>query len=189
MKPKIAVIIGSIRPVRNGDKIGQWFMNQVQSRDDMEFTLIDLADEKLPFLNEPKLPAAGDYEQASTQAWASKIATYDGFVFVVSEYNHGYSASLKNAIDTLYAEWAHKPVAFMAYGALGGVRAVEQLVQVTAQLNMVPIPSAQVNIININSALDDNGTPKDSHIRGDVNKLCDKLLWWAQVLQPARDQS
>lgn len=187
MNIKIAVIIGSIRPNRVGDKIANWFMNQVKDIEGVEFSLIDLSSENLPFLNEPDLPANGNYQQPSTKKWAEKILQYDGFVFVVPEYNHGYAPALKNAVDTLYKEWAKKPVAFIGYGSLGGVRAVEQLVQVTTQINMVPLPSTQINIIDIWSAVNEDGDLNTNNIRGTTEKLLDNLLWWAKMLKEARN--
>lgn len=188
MNIKIAVIIGSIRPSRVGDKIGNWLINQIKDVEGAEFDLIDLRSENLPFLNEHDLPAMGNYQQPSTKKWAEKIMQYDGFIFVAPEYNHGYSPVIKNAIDTLYKEWAKKPVAFVGYGSLGGVRAVEQLVQVTAQINMVPLPSTQINIIDIWSAFNENDDLNSSNIRGTTEKLLNNLLWWAKILKNARDE-
>lgn len=186
MNLKIAVIIGSIRPNRVGNNVGEWFIEQVKSTDDVDFDLIDLKDINLPLLNEPDLPAKGNYTNQSTKEWSKKIASYDGFVFVTPEYNHGYSPVLKNAIDTIYSEWAKKPVAFVAYGSLGGVRAVEQLVQVAAQINMVPLPSSQINIIDIWAAFNETGQLNSENIRGSVEKLLDNLIWWATLLRQAR---
>ncbi|MEO8785018.1 MAG: NAD(P)H-dependent oxidoreductase, partial [Candidatus Saccharimonadales bacterium] len=114
------------------------------------------------------------------------IAPLDGFVLVASEYNHGYAANLKNALDFLHAEWAKKPVAFVGYGSLGAVAAIEQLVNITAQLNMVPSPSTAVKIIDAWGALDESGAVKADHIRGQVDNLVKSLVWWAETLKAAR---
>lgn len=188
MSLKIGVIIGSNRPTRNGEKIAAWFMEQVKDTPEVEFQLIDLAEIDLPFLDEPNVPALGNYQKESTQKWSALIEPLDGFVLVAAEYNHGYTAVLKNALDTLYSEWAKKPVAFVGYGALGAVAAIEQLVNITAQLGMVPQPSTAVKVIQSWGAFDDEGQFDESLVHGKIAGLVANLVWWAQVLQAAREQ-
>jgi NAD(P)H-dependent FMN reductase len=107
---------------------------------DLTFTLCDLRMEQLPFLDDPTPPIMGQYSQGKVQDWADKISRYDGFLIVTPEYNHGYPAVLKNALDLIYKEWNGKPVAFVSYGAVsGGIRAVEQLRQVVIELRMIPL--------------------------------------------------
>ncbi len=183
---KIGVIIGSVRDVRVGNSIAKWAVGQMPKSTDVEYEIIDLKEWNLPLLNEPNLPAMGDYKNEITKKWSAKISEFDGYIFVTAEYNHGYTAALKNAIDTIYAEWAKKPVAFVGYGALGGARAIEQLVQVTAQLNMVPLPSVAINVIDVWAALDDSGNVKPENVRGNAEKLSESLLWWAQTLKTSR---
>lgn len=188
MKLKIAVIIGSTRPNRAGHHVAKWFLEQVKDAENMQFDLIDLAEEKLPFLHEPEVPSTGNYQIESTKKWSEKIASYDGYVFVTPEYNHGYPATLKNAIDTIYSEWQKKPVAFVGYGVMGAVRSIEQLVQVTAQIGMVPIPYAAVNIIESYATVDEHGSIKPTAIKGSgTDKLVKELTWWAKLLKPARN--
>ncbi len=187
MALKIAVIVGSTREARAGKHVANWFYEQVKDSKEIEFDIVDLAEEDLPFLNEPGLPSMGNYQLESTKKWSEKIASYDGYVFVTPEYNHGYPATLKNAIDTIYSEWQKKPVAFVGYGAIGAVRSIEQLVQVTAQIGMVPIPSATVNIIESYAAIDEAGNIKPESIKGPgPQKLVKELTWWAKLLKPAR---
>jgi NAD(P)H-dependent FMN reductase len=183
---KIGVIVGSNRPNRMGRKVADWFMEQVKDTPNVEFQLIDLQEVGLPFLDEPKLPAQGDYVQEHTKRWSKIIAPLDGFVLVASEYNHGYAANLKNALDFLHAEWAKKPVAFVGYGSMGAVASIEQLVNITAQLNMVPSPSTAVKIIDAWSALDEAGNVKPEHVRGKIDGLIDNLTWWAEALKKVR---
>ena len=137
---KIGIIIGSSRPNRFGPEIANWINNLAQSHGGAEFELVDIAEYNLPLLDEPELPAMGNYQNEHTKKWASKIAEFDGFIFITPEYNHGMAASVKNAIDFLYAEWLYKPVAYVSYGAVvGGSRAVEQLRLVAAQLKQYDI--------------------------------------------------
>lgn len=186
MSLKIGVIVGSTRPNRVGRKVADWFMQQVEQTPGVEFSLIDLADVALPFLDEPKLPAQGDYQKEHTKKWSQLIEPLDGFVFVLAEYNHGYTASLKNAIDFLHAEWAKKPAAFVGYGSLGAAAAIEHLTATLAQLSMAPQPSTAVKVIDAWSALEEDGSVKASHVRGDIGRLLDNLVWWARALKEAR---
>lgn len=186
MSIKIGVIVGSNRPNRIGLKVGKWFIDQVKDTPDVKFILIDLAEVNLPFLDEPKLPSQGDYVQEHTKAWSQIIAPLDGFVLVTAEYNHGYPANLKNAIDFLYAEWAHKPVAFVGYGSMGAASAIEQLVNVVAQLNMVPNLSTSVRIIDGRTAIAEDDSVNAANVRGNPTRLVENLVWWAKVLKPAR---
>lgn len=189
MNIKIAVIVGSTRPNRVGRKIGDWTIEHLPSNPDVMYELIDLKEENLPFLNEPQSPSMGNYVQESTKNWAKKVAQYDGYILVTSEYNHGYAAPLKNALDTLWAEWGKKPVTFVGYGSLGGVRAIEQLGQVVSQLGMVPLTSTSttVRILDVWAALDEKDHVKPENLRGSLEKLADDLLWWAKTLKTPRE--
>ncbi len=186
MSLKIGVIISTTRPSRVGPAVADWFMNQVKNNQDLEFKIIDLGKIDLPFLNESKSPMHGDYEHQHTKDWAKLVDSYDGFVIVAAEYNHSFTAPLKNALDSAYHEWGKKPVAFVGYGALGAVRAIEQLVNVVAQLKMVPISGNTVKITEVWSAFDENGGIKPEYIHGDPSKLVEELTFWTKLLAPAR---
>ena len=102
---KIAIIIGSRRPGRNGEAVAKWVYEVAQKRSDAEFELVDIKDFNLPLLDEPMPPVMGQYSKPHTKVWAAKIDSFDGYIFVTPEYNHGTSGALKNAIDFLFAEW------------------------------------------------------------------------------------
>ncbi|WP_427887429.1 NADPH-dependent FMN reductase [Kribbella sp. GL6] len=136
---KIAVILGSTRPGRNGKAVADWVITQAQQRSGATYELIDLADYPLPHLDEAVPPAAGQYAGEHTKAWAATIAAYDGFVFVTPEYNHSTSGVLKNAIDYLYGEWNNKAAGFVSYGSLGGARAIEHLRAISAELQIADV--------------------------------------------------
>lgn len=123
----IAVIIGSTRPGRFGESVGQWVYEQAATREGATYELVDLADFDLPLLSEPTVPGAanGTYEVPQTRAWAEVIKKYDGYVFVTPEYNHSVPAAMKNAFDVLFVEWKHKAVTFVGYGSADGVRSIE----------------------------------------------------------------
>ena len=136
---RIGIILGSTRPGRNGEQVARWVLEHGLAPTDATFELIDLLDYPLPHLDEPLPPSMGQYQNGHTQEWAAKIASYDGYVFVTPEYNHGTSGVLKNAIDYLFAEWNNKAVGFVAYGAVGGARAIEHLRLVAGELKMADV--------------------------------------------------
>jgi NAD(P)H-dependent FMN reductase len=158
----IQVILGSTRQGRIGDKVANWFMQHAGGRPDISAELVDLADWPLPFFDSPVPPAFGPSSDPRTRAWAEKVEQADGYVLVTPEYNHGYPAVLKNALDHVYGEWNGKPVGFVGYGGPGGgVRAVEQLRQVVVELSMFPLRQ-QVILANAYAAFDDAGLLKAS---------------------------
>src|SRR5256885_6308122 len=122
---KIAIIIGSTRPGRNGEAVAKWVYEIAKKRSDAEFELVDIKDFNLPLLDEPASPIMGQYTHEHTKTWSAKIASFDAYVFVTPEYNHGTSGALKNAIDFLYHEWVSKAAGFVSYGGAGGARAVQ----------------------------------------------------------------
>jgi NAD(P)H-dependent FMN reductase len=150
---KIGVIISSSRPGRSADKIVAWLMPAIEkyaeevkaasgaSGTPVVFEVIDLQAWALPFLNEPGYPSMGkNYQHDHSKKWSAKIDECSGFIILANEYNHGYSAVLKNALDYLYLEWNNKPVSFISYGGVaGGSRSVEQLRQVVVELQMIPL--------------------------------------------------
>lgn len=143
-KTKIQIIIGSTRQGRYSDKAAQWLLEELKKETQVEAELVDLRDYTLPFFDEPISPMRGNgtYTKPEVQKWADKIKSADAYIMITPEYNHGYSAVLKNAIDHLYPEWNYKPVGFLSYGAAGGARAVEQMRQVVVELKMLPVKDA-----------------------------------------------
>src|SRR5215218_9176211 len=136
---RIGIILGSTRPGRNGEAVAKWTYDIASKRTDAEYELIDIAEYDLPLLDEPVPPSMGQYSKEHTKRWAAKIASFDGFVFVTPEYNHGISGALKNAIDFLFAEWNNKAAGFVGYGSAGGVRAVEHLRLVMAEVQVATV--------------------------------------------------
>ncbi|GAB3306093.1 oxidoreductase [Epidermidibacterium keratini] len=123
----IKIIVGSARPVRVGDQVAEAVAPLVAESSGAEVEIVDLRDLGLPLLNEPVMPALGNYALEHTKQWAKIIDDADGVVFVTPQYNGGYPGSLKNAIDYLYAEWSGKPAFVLSYGARGGGLAAAQL--------------------------------------------------------------
>lgn len=141
---KIQVILGSTRQGRAGEKIAAWAMEQIKDIPDMEFELLDLRDYPMPFFDEPVSPPSINepYSNPIVAKWTKKIAEGQAFLVITPEYNHGYSAVLKNALDYVFKEWAGKKIAFVGYGSLGAARAIEQLKQVAIELKMLPVRNA-----------------------------------------------
>jgi NAD(P)H-dependent FMN reductase len=144
--PRLAIIIGSTRPGRAGLPIAQWFAERARGHGGFDVDLIDLGEVDLPLLDEPHHPRLRRYVHQHTKDWSARIDRADALVLVTPEYNYGYPAALKNAIDYLHAEWQDKPVGFVSYGGVAaGTRAVQQLKQVVTTLKMVPV----VDSVNI----------------------------------------
>ena len=179
----LAVIIGSTRVGRFGPTIAHWFATQCERRTDLAIDVIDLAEFPIPAV----FPEGRDVGLA---AYTERIERADAIVVVTPEYNHGYPASLKQAIDVANAEWQAKPVAFVSYGgASGGIRAVEQLRQVFAELHMVTIRSA-VSFHGAWLLFDASGqlVEPERH-NASAKVMLDELTWWASALRTARASS
>ena len=185
---KIQVIIGSTRQNRFGEKPAKWIFNKLKENKEVEAELIDLRDWPLPFFDEPMSPmmSKGKYTNPLATKWADKIGEADAYILVTPEYNHAYSAVLKNALDYVYMQWNKKPVAFVAYGSMGGARAVEQLRGATLALKMVPIYDA-VHISAFWNFLDEKGNLKTESFEEAANTMIEQLLWCAKALKTARD--
>lgn len=125
---KIGIIVSSSRPTRIGPKVAQWVSELAPYG--VEAEIIDLAQVDLPFLAEPEQPATGNYTLPSTVAWSEKIRSFDALIMTVPEYNAGYPAVLKNAIDSLHAEWAGLPIGVVGYGWGAAAGATRQLGEV-----------------------------------------------------------
>ncbi|HEX4107896.1 MAG TPA: NADPH-dependent FMN reductase [Solirubrobacteraceae bacterium] len=136
MSARVAVIIGSTRPARICPGIAGWVCRVLAEGGPLRYELVVLAEMELPLLDEPLAAALGDYRCEHTRAWSRLIRGYEGFVFVFPQYNWGYPAALKNALDYLYAEWREKPATTVTYGTRGGAKGADQLAQVLAGLHM-----------------------------------------------------
>ncbi len=187
-KPKIAIIIGTTRQGRFGDKPAQWLLNIARARGDADYEIVDLRDHPLPFFDEPRSPMMVPPAHPEALAWGRRLAQFDGFVIIAAEYNHGYSAVLKNALDYAYAEFVRKPVAFVAYGNAGGARAVEQLRLVCVELQMAPVRAAvHVGMTEFVGMLMQGKTFADyPYLDETATRMLDDLAWWTDALKAAR---
>lgn len=179
----ITVIVGSNREGRFAPTVSDWFVKQARARQDMDIDVIDLAEVDLPAVY-PQSPASHGPE---LQDYLARIERADGYVVVTPEYNHGYPAALKQAIDLPMSQWRAKPVAFVSYGGLsGGLRAVEQLRQVFAELHATTIRDT-VSFHMAHRAFDASGQPVEPDgCTNAVDVLLRQLAWWATALRTAR---
>jgi NAD(P)H-dependent FMN reductase len=182
---RIAIILGSTRPNRNGEQVAKWVYDIASRRSDAEFELIDLRDYPLPHLDEPLPASTGKYEVEHTRQWADKIASFDGFVFVTPEYNHSTSGVLKNAIDYLYAEWNNKAAGFVSYGVVGGARAAEHLRLIVAELQMASVRQ-QVALSMLTEFENFSVFKPGDFNRAALDTLLDQVVAWSTALAPLR---
>jgi NAD(P)H-dependent FMN reductase len=182
---KIGIILGSTRPGRNGEAVAKWVEERARKRTDAEYELVDVADYNLPLLDEPVPPSRGQYSKEHTKRWSAKIASFDGYVFVSPEYNHATSGALKNAIDFLYKEWNNKAAGFVAYGSAGGVRAVENLRLIMAEVQVATV-RAQV-AFSLSTDFENFSTFKPAaHHDKTLSTMLDQLNAWAGAMQTVR---
>jgi NAD(P)H-dependent FMN reductase len=187
---RLALIVGSNREGRQGLVVANWFLRLLDQRPDYQVDVLDLAEVKLPDVQAQKPAFLGNYESPLVEAFGERIDAADAFIIVTPEYNHGYPASLKHAIDSVYHEWKGKPVAFVSYGGIGGgIRAIEQLRLVFAELhtvtarNTVCIPMARL-------AFDEYGDPREPEpLEAAASTLLAELTWWALALRTARSEA
>jgi NAD(P)H-dependent FMN reductase len=184
---KIGIILGSTRPNRAGEAVAKWVYEHASKRREAEFELVDIRDYNLPLLDEPIPPSQGKYSKDHTKRWAAKIASFDAFVFVSPEYNHSTSGALKNAIDFLYAEWNNKVAGFVSYGSAGGVRAVEHLRLIMAELQIADV-RAQVTF-SLFTDFENFTTFKPADHHGEsFNTMLDQVITWGNALRSVRSE-
>jgi len=183
---KIGIILGSTRPNRNGEAVARWVHEQAARRTDARFELLDLADFNLPLLDEPIPPSQGKYSQEHTKRWSAVIAGLDAYVFVTPEYNHSTSGALKNALDFLYKEWNNKAAGFVSYGSAGGVRAVEHLRLIMAELQIADV-RAQVALSLFTDFENFSSFKPGAHHEKTLATMLDQLVAWGTAMKRVRE--
>ena len=184
---KTAIMIGSTRPGRKAEAVGRRVYEIARKRDDSEFEIVDIKDFNLPLLDEPRSAMMGQYSQPHTKAWAAKIASFDAFVFVTPEYNHGTSGALKNAIDFLYREWNNKAAGFVGYGGVGGARAVEQLRLVMGEVLIADV-RAQVALSMYHDFENFSVFKPGPRQEASVNAMLDQVIAWGGAMKTLRKE-
>jgi NAD(P)H-dependent FMN reductase len=188
----IQVILGSTRKGRRGENVARWVLERALAAEAFSAELLDLADYPLPFYEETTSPAGhhGNYALDVQRRFVAKIAQADGYIIVTPEYNHGYPAALKNALDHGYYEWNNKPTAFVSYAgtAIGGSRAVEQLRLVAIELQMAPIRES-VHVGAVRQIFDEQGQMTADTYDQRLAALFRQLRWWGDALKAARERT
>ncbi|MBB1078428.1 NAD(P)H-dependent oxidoreductase [Limosilactobacillus sp. STM2_1] len=149
---KVGIIVGSVRPNRRSSQVASWLKMQLKESARVQFDIIDLKKIDLPMMDEPNIPYLGMYLHEKTRKWSKLIQSYDGFIFVFPQYNWGYPAVLKNAIDYLGKEWQGKPVSMVTFGGHGGSQAQIAMKLVITGLKMRPLSvNMQINMMPADS--------------------------------------
>jgi NAD(P)H-dependent FMN reductase len=187
--PRIGIVVGSTRQGRFGDRPANWIRDLARLRTDLLVELIDLRDYPLPMFDEAASPAWRPPTNPVAQRWGARLAALDGLIVVTPEYNHGYAAVLKNALDHAYAEFARKPIGFVGYGGAGAARAIEQLRLVSIELQMAPVRNAvHIGGVEFIGMMQQGKTFDDfPHLAQAAAGLLDDIAWWARSLRAARD--
>ena len=191
-KPKIALIIGSTRPTRFADIPAQWIAAQAAARDDLEMELVDLRDYPMPFFDEVASNAWAPTQNEVAVKWQKKLAEFDGYVFVVAEYNRSITGALKNALDQAYVEWARKPMGAISYGSMGGANALGHLQNIGVELQMVPVRNnvriGGGDFFRVHPGFGGSGNMGDieASISGPAKAMLDDVVWWANATMAAK---
>ena len=189
--PKIAIIISSTRETRFADKPAQWLYNIAKQRTDIDVELVDLRDFPMPFFDEVASNAWVPSKNEIAQKWQQKIAEFDGYIFLVAEYNRSITGVLKNAIDYAYTEWNRKAAAYVGYGSVGGARAIEHLRNISVELQLAPTRTG----VHIQGgdfmAVWQQGKDLNelTYLQPNVATMLDELTWWTKALKAAREQT
>jgi NAD(P)H-dependent FMN reductase len=189
-KLKIAVIIGSTRDARFGDKPAKWIFDLAKQRPELDVELVDLKDFDLPLFNEAASNAWAPSQDARAIAWQKKVGEFDGYIVVTAEYNRSITGALKNAFDQAYVEWNKKAIGFVGYGSVGAARAIEHARSIAIELQMantrsavhiggsdfMPIMFGQKTIADI-----------EQNILPSAKDTLDQLIYWTRATKLARE--
>ena len=185
---KLQIIIASTRPGRIGPKVAEWIDESARGHAAFEeVELVDLAEVNLPMMDEPHHPRLRKYVHQHTKDWSAKVDSADAFIFVMPEYNYGFNAPLKNAIDYLHGEWAYKAVGIASYGGVAaGTRAAQMIKQVVTAVKLTPVVDS-VSIPFVHSMIneDDELEPNDIMVAA-AKAMFDELRRVSDALEPLR---
>ncbi|MBL9052025.1 MAG: NAD(P)H-dependent oxidoreductase [Tabrizicola sp.] len=190
--PKIAIIVSSTRPTRFADIPTAWIKAQAEARGDLTVEVVDLRDYPMPFFAEVASNAWAPTQDPVAQKWQKKLAEFDGYIFVVAEYNRSITAALKNALDQAYVEWARKPFGAVAYGSMGGTSALAHLRMIGVELQMVPVRNSVhiggSDFFRVHPGFGGSGNLADieAGITGSAKAMLDDVVWWANATKAAR---
>ena len=189
MLPILNVIIASTRPGRIGPSVARWVEQVAAESGLFEVRLVDLADFDLPLLDEVAHPSQRRYEHEHTRRWSQSVGSADAFLFVTPEYDYFAPASLVNAIQVLFHEWAYKPAAVVSYGGVsGGLRGTQALRSLLGNLNAVAI-NQPVPVPFVRQYIGEDGVYRPEPIvRQGTDLLLAELQKWTLALQGMRKE-
>jgi NAD(P)H-dependent FMN reductase len=191
VRPRIAVIVGSTRATRFADAPAKWILKQAQVRDDMDVELVDLRDHPLPFFDEMASSMWMPSKNPEAIRWQQTVSRFDGYIFVVAEYNHSITGALKNALDQAYKDWNRKPFTAVGYGGVGAARAIEHLRGIAVELQMVSTHAAvyiggsdfmTIHPMFGKKAIEDI----EANLLPSTKTALDELVWWAKATMAAK---
>lgn len=186
---KLKIITSTTREGRKGIVIANWLMDLVKDDTRFEAELLDLARINLPFMNEPNHPRFQQYQFEHTKQWSATIDAADAFVIVLSEYNFGFPAPIKNALDYLFHEWKYKPVGIVSYGGVsGGLRSTQMLKQVLTTLSMTPLVESVPVPFFTKYITDDGGFKPEEMVVRSIHAMLSELSRWSETLKPMRQK-
>jgi NAD(P)H-dependent FMN reductase len=191
-KPKIAIIVSSTRPTRFADIPTAWIKAQAETREDLDVEVVDLRDHPLPFFAEVASTAWAPSQDPAAVAWQKKVASFDGYIFVVAEYNRSITGALKNALDQASVEWNKKPMGAIGYGSMGAANAIGHLQNIGVELQMVPtrnnVRIGGSDFFKVHPGFGGSGNLAD--IEGAIGPaakaMLDDVVWWAKATMAAR---
>ncbi|MDT0444580.1 NADPH-dependent FMN reductase [Streptomyces johnsoniae] len=184
---KLAVVVGSVREGRMGEKVAGWVTAQAALHAKWDVDVVDLADHPLPLAVAGMGQSVAEEVQRVKDAITPRLVAAEAFIVVTPEYNHSFPASLKNAIDWHLTEWSAKPVGLVSYGGMGGgLRAAEHLRQVFPEVHAMTIRE-MLSFHNAWGAFDGDEALPDAEAA--AKKFFDQLAWWAEALRRARASS
>ena len=189
----IAVILGSIRENRFGDKPARWIFDELKKRGDVRATFLDLKDFNLQNFDSPVSPAwiSEPFTQENVARWTRAVGEQDGFIVVAPEYNRSLGGAMKNAFDWVYPEWNRKAVGFVGYGSTGGARAIEHMRNIAVELQMAPVRQGVHIMWELMAPLMQEKAPVDpahfAPVQQSADAMIDQLVWWSSALKAARE--
>jgi NAD(P)H-dependent FMN reductase len=190
--PKIAIIVSSTRPTRFADVPTAWIKAQAEARGDIDVEVVDLRDHPLPLFAEMASNAWMPSQDPAAVAWQKKVGEFDGYIFVVAEYNRSITGALKNALDQAYVEWARKPMGAIGYGSMGAANAIGHLQNIGVELQMVPtrniVRIGGSDFFKVHSGFGGSGNLADIEgaIAPAAKAMLDDVVWWAKATKAAK---
>jgi NAD(P)H-dependent FMN reductase len=190
--PKIAIIVSSTRATRFADLPTAWIKAQAEARGDIDVEVVDLRDYAMPFFAEVASNAWAPTQDATAVKWQKKVGEFDGYIFVVAEYNRSITGALKNALDQAYVEWARKPFGAVSYGSMGGANALGHLQNIGVELQMVPtrnnVRIGGGDFFRVHPGFGGSGNLADieAAIAPSATAMLDDVVWWAKATKAAR---